>query len=159
MSDTKPVYGEPDISYDYDEHQFIPCTPTVGWDIEFGCRINFGWDIDGELRAFVSISDAAQRNGCAHGAITPEQLEAFADQLKMVARAGLTPLQAHLASQHALANAHTFSDIDARDYHRHEHGLAEEFAGCTIRNHPYTDLSFDAVKAVRVIRESLAEEQ
>lgn len=139
--------GEPDISYDYDEHQFIPCTPTAGWDIEFGCRINFGWDTDGGLRAFVSISDAAQRNGCAHGNITPAQLETFADQLKLVARAGLTPLQAHLASRHALANAHELNDIAGRDHHAFEHGSA--------RNHPESDLSFDVERAVAVIRESL----
>jgi hypothetical protein len=155
VSDIKPVLGEPDISYDYSEVEFIPCTPTVGWDIEFGCRINFGWDPDGMLRAFVSISDAAQRNGCAHGSVTPEQLEAFADQLKLVARAGLTPLQAHLASRHALANAHTLSDADARDYHAYEHGRAEEFSGGTIRDHPHSDLNFDAARAVAVIREGL----
>lgn len=55
MTDTKPVRGEPGINYDYDENGFIPCTPTVGWDIEFGCRINFGWDVDGELRTFISL--------------------------------------------------------------------------------------------------------
>ena len=155
MNETKPVRGEPSITYDYTEHEFIPCTPTSGWDIEFGCRINFGWDEDGELRAFVSISDAAQRNGCAHGSVTPQQLEAFADQLKVVARAGLTPLQAHLASRHALANAHTLNDMDARDYHAYEHGKAEEFHGGTIRDHPHSDLSYDAARAVAVIREGL----
>jgi hypothetical protein len=155
MSSTKPVTGEPGINYDYDEHSFIPCTPTAGWDIEFGCRVTFGWDTDGELRAFVSISDAAQRNGCAHGSVTPEQLDAFADQLKVVARAGLTQLQAHLASRHALANAHTLSDADAHDYHAYEHGKSEEFAGGTIRDHPHSDLSFDAARAVAVIREGL----
>lgn len=155
MSDSKPVLGEPDISYDYTETEFVPCTPTTGWDIEFGCRITFGWDPDGGLGTFVSISDAAQRNGCAHGSVTPEQLEAFADQLKLVARAGLTPLQAHIASHHAVANAHTFSDADARDYHAYEHGQTEDFAGGTIRNHPYSDLSYDAARAVAVIREGL----
>lgn len=155
MTDIKPVLGEPGISYDYDEHRFIPCTPTVGWDLAFGCRINFGWDDEGTLSASVSISDATQRNGCAHGTVTPEQLEEFADQLLLIARAGLTPLQAHLASRHALANAHELSDADARDYHAYEHGRSEEFHGGTIRDHPFNDLSFDAVRAVAVIREGL----
>jgi hypothetical protein len=155
VSDEKPVTGDPSISYDYTETEFIPCTPTTGWDIEFGCRINFGWDSDGALRAFVSISDGAQRNGCAHGTVTPEQVEAFADQLKLVARAGLTQLQAHLASRHGLANAHTLSDADGHDYHAYEHGKAEEFHGGTIRDHPHSDLSFDATRAVAVIREGL----
>jgi hypothetical protein len=153
MSSTKPVLGEPGISYDYDEHSFIPCTPTAGWDIAFGCRINFGWDSDGELRAFVSVSDAAQRNGCAHGSVTPEQLVAFADQLRFIAQAGLTPLQAHLASRHAVANAHRLEPPEALDLHLYEHGGAP----CTIRDHDITDLTFDAVKAVAVIREGLGQ--
>jgi hypothetical protein len=155
VTDIKPVRGEPDINYDYSEIEFIPCTPTVGWDIEFGCRVNFGWDSDGVLRAFISISDGAQRNGCAYGSVTPRQLETFAEKLLLVARAGLTPLQAHLASRHGLANAHALSDADARDYHAYEHGRSEEFHGGTIRDHPHGDESFDAARAVDVIREGL----
>lgn len=76
---------------------------------------------------------------------------AFADQLKFIAQAGLTPLQAHLASRHSVANAHRLNPPEALDLHLYEHGGAP----ATIRDHSVADLTFDVVKAVAVIREGL----
>lgn len=144
------AYHEPGIVYEYDEDGPIPCTLSAGWDIAFGCRVSFGWDEQGALSTTVSISDDVQRNGVAKRGITPEQLEVFADQLKVVARAGMTPLQLHLASRHALANAYDVSDAEGREYHDYEH---ESPGGGTIRDHSPDDLGFDVVRAVAVIHE------
>lgn len=159
MSETqslRPTLGDPEVVYELDEEgQPIPCTPTAGWDIGFGCRLNFGWDPDGQLAVTVSISDDVQKNGVAKRKVTAKQLTDLSGQLVRVARAGLTPLQAHLASEHALANAHTLNYEERQDYHKYEHGRTEDFAGGTIRNHPYDDQSFDVERAVAVIREGL----
>lgn len=159
MSDIQPLRttsGNPEVVYELDEEgQPIPCTPTVGWDISFGCRLNFGWDPDGQLAVTVSISDDVQKNGIAKRKITSKQLNDLSGKLVEVARAGLSPLQAHLASEHALANAHTLGYEERQDYHRYEHGLTEDSAGGTIRCHPYADQNFDIERAVAVIREGL----
>jgi hypothetical protein len=159
VSDIKPLrptLGDPEVVYEPDEEgQPIPCTPTVGWDISFGCRLNFGWDPDGQLAITVSISDEVQKNGIAKRKITSKQLNDLSGKLVEVARAGLSPLQAHLASEHALANAYTLNYEERQDYHRYEHGRTEDCGGGTIRNHPYDDQSFDIERAVAVIREGL----
>jgi hypothetical protein len=100
------------------------------------------------LQVHVSLSGQILEDGVAVRSVTPEQLDEFADQLKLVARAGLTPLQAHLASKHSLANASAHPDHVLYDIHAHEHA-----GPCTIRDHDPASLHADITKAVSVIRE------
>jgi hypothetical protein len=142
----KPVLGDPGIIYaDDEEGEYIPCTPTAGWDITFGCRMNFGWDEDGALHVSVHVSDQTKQSGVALRSVTPKQLEVFADQLKLVARAGLTPMQAHLAADHGVSNAYFLNDAQAREVH----AIKEP-------RHSEWDVNPDITTAVEIIRKGLA---
>lgn len=90
MSELRPTYGDPSVGYDnYGEDGDEPQDFGAGWDLSFGCRVNFGY-VDGELRASVSMSDHDLRNGCSIRSITREQLNAFAGHLRQVVALGGT---------------------------------------------------------------------
>jgi hypothetical protein len=75
-----------------DDDQMDPSTLYVGWDISFGCRLNFGPSFD-RFEVSVHVSDAAKRDGVARLATTPDELRLFAAHLVAVAdRADATTL-------------------------------------------------------------------
>lgn len=77
----------PGVAYEHDEDgQPIPGTLSAGWDVSFGCRVNFGPNPGGELRVSVHVSDAAQRDGVAVTPTTSQDLRALARHLLAVAR-------------------------------------------------------------------------
>jgi hypothetical protein len=75
-----------------DDDQMDPATLYVGWDISFGCRINFGPSFD-RFEVSVHVSDAAKRDGYARIATTSDELRLLAAHLVAVAdRADATTL-------------------------------------------------------------------
>jgi hypothetical protein len=79
-AEPRDVYHDPgDVQYEYDEDD-NPISPSVGWDIAFGCRVTFGHDDDG-WRVSVSVSDAERRNGGSIRACDRHQIRAFAYHL------------------------------------------------------------------------------
>ena len=84
----QPVAGIPVMTYEHDDNdQPILSTPTAGWDLTFGCRLNAGPNTAGQLALTIHVSDKAQREGVAQGATTPEELRVFAAHLLRVAHA------------------------------------------------------------------------
>lgn len=82
---TEP-YADPDLDSQHDEDgEPIDGTLSAGWDVSFGCRINFGPSPDGDLRVHVSVSDHAKRSGVAVSPTTPQQLRTLAAHLLAVA--------------------------------------------------------------------------
>jgi hypothetical protein len=82
---TRP-YSDPDLHQEYDEDgDPIPGTRFAGWDVSFGCRMNFGPDPEGRLRISVHVSDQAKRAGLAVSPTTPSQLRQLARALMTVA--------------------------------------------------------------------------
>jgi hypothetical protein len=78
--------AKPDLQPDYDEDGSpIPGTLSAGWDISWGCRINFGPGPDGDLRVDVHVSDKAQKDGVAQLPTTPDDLRALANHLYRIA--------------------------------------------------------------------------
>lgn len=79
------TFSEPRMGDEYDEDGvLIPGTSAVGWDISFGCRLNFD-QFDGGLRFLLSISDFPQKLGVEQRAVTPAQLRSYANQLLALA--------------------------------------------------------------------------
>lgn len=71
-------------TYDDDGHP-VPGTLVAGWDIAFGCRINFGPGPDGDLRVDVHVSDRARRDGVAVLPTTPAALRTLGNHLIRIA--------------------------------------------------------------------------
>lgn len=94
----KPEYAQPELVRDPDDDG-EPAIGwlAVGWDVSFGCRMNFGPDPDGSLRVSVHVSDAAKRDGVAVTPTTPESLRLLASHLLAVADEAEW-LAAHLTS-------------------------------------------------------------
>lgn len=102
-----PAMGDPSTEDEEDEDgQPLPGTNWVGWDMSWGCRINFG-QRDGDLLFTLSISDMAQKRGVEQKTVTPRQLRQFARKL-----ADLADLQAPACS--CCAKAWAWECDDAR---------------------------------------------
>lgn len=82
-----PVLAE-EVHEDAEERawddQIDPASLYVGWDVSFGCRINFGPSFD-RFEVSVHVSDAAQRDGHARCDTSPEELRLLAAHLIAVA--------------------------------------------------------------------------
>jgi hypothetical protein len=84
----KPVRGEPEAAAaePCDEHCDPGCvhhTPSVGWDLSFGSRINFHPADTSDPRLVVSLhlSDDAIATGMVYREVQPQQVVTFAQQL------------------------------------------------------------------------------
>jgi len=86
----RPTNGHPEFipreDYDIDDFDGKPIPPTlesVGWDLSFGSRINFGVieDGTGDLYVDLQLSDDAVANGMVIRSVTREQVLAFAQHL------------------------------------------------------------------------------
>lgn len=84
----RPVSGDPEAgaAEPCDEHCDIACvhhTPSVGWDLSFGSRINFHPvdTTDGRLVVSLHLSDDAVATGLVYREVSPQQVVAFAQQL------------------------------------------------------------------------------
>lgn len=86
MSETTRRYAGPELTAEHDENgEWDPTTLNAGWDVAFGCRINFGPDPSGNQRVSVHVSDRAQRDGVAVTAATPWDYRQLAAHLLRVA--------------------------------------------------------------------------
>ncbi len=84
----RPVLGEPEasIAEPCDEHCDPDCvnhTPSVGWDLSLGSRINFHPvdTTDGRLIVSLHLSDDAIANRMVYREVRPDQVAMFARQL------------------------------------------------------------------------------
>ncbi len=87
----------PTIGRDVDEDgaEEVIGSLAVGWDVSFGCRINFGPSTLHPTRVSVHVSDYAKRDGIAVLDVTPGHLRMLAHHLLAVAaEAELHPLPA-----------------------------------------------------------------
>lgn len=80
-----PVTREADTTFQNDEDgDPIPGTLSIGWDMSWGCRLNFG-QCNGDLLFTLSISDMAQKRGIEQKTVTADQLRDFANKLISIA--------------------------------------------------------------------------
>lgn len=75
------VYADPDFGHEYDENGENKTNVYAGWDLAFGCRVNFTLDDDGAPTASVSLSDQAWHDRGCNRSVTREQIRAFAYHL------------------------------------------------------------------------------
>lgn len=79
-------YASPELTAEHDEEgSWDPTSINAGWDIAFGCRINFGPDPRGFQRVSVHVSDDAQRDGVAVTPASAADYRLLADYLLRVA--------------------------------------------------------------------------
>lgn len=84
--DIMSTHDGPHLAPEHDEDGTpIAGTLSTGWDIAFGCRVNYGPGPDGKLRVSVNVSDRAQRDGVATQDTTPHHLRALATHLLAIA--------------------------------------------------------------------------
>jgi hypothetical protein len=95
-AEVRPVSGDPEAraAEPCDEHCDPDCvhhTPSVGWDLSFGSRINFHPvdTQDGRMVVSLHLSDDATAKGMVYREVKPEQVAAFAlHLLELVAPGG-----------------------------------------------------------------------
>lgn len=73
---------------------------SVGWDMSFGCRLNFN-QVAGGLEFLLSISDWTQKRGVERRTVTPEQVRSFAEQLLALLPEGSSGVQSEVDSEPA----------------------------------------------------------
>ncbi|MFC7344581.1 hypothetical protein [Saccharopolyspora griseoalba] len=83
-----PVSSDPGVRTEHDE-EGNPVDPSVGWNLSAGCNLSVGFAGE-ELAVTVSTSDADQRDGITHRAVTRDQVINHARHLLTLV--GETPL-------------------------------------------------------------------
>lgn len=88
LSELRPVSGHPEATVaqacdEYCDPECVHHTPSVGWDLSFGSRINFGTRDTTDPRLIMSLhlSDDATATGMVYREVKPEQVVAFAQYL------------------------------------------------------------------------------
>lgn len=93
---TRPVYGDPDYSRAATPEEIaqlaeesgcppVPDPASAGWDLSYGCRLNYGRDIDGVLVVDLQLGPDYDGSGAVRRAVTPDQILAHAAHLTRVA--------------------------------------------------------------------------
>lgn len=88
VPDLRPVSGDPEARAaepcdEYCDPDCVHHTPSVGWDLSFGSRLNFH-PVDtknGRMVVSLHLSDDAVANGMVYRKVTRAQLRAFAQQI------------------------------------------------------------------------------
>lgn len=96
-STTRPVHGQPDFKpaatdaeiADLAQESGCPPQPdpaSAGWDVSYGCRLNYGHSPDGPLVVNIQLGPDYDGTGVIRRTITPAQLVEHAQHLLRVAR-------------------------------------------------------------------------